>query len=81
MSISPQDLRYSERLVFKYLAATKEVSLAAMPFVGPKTVVKLVGLGLIEAMGQDSLGEPCYCLTKAGKVMHAELSKRFLIPL
>jgi hypothetical protein len=51
-----------------------------MPYVGPKTIVALIKLGLIEIASHNLHGEPRYRLTKAGNNMHEELSRLMLIP-
>ena len=51
-----------------------------MPKVGPKTIVALIKLGLIEVAPHNLHDEPRYRLTKTGNNMHEELSRFMLIP-
>jgi hypothetical protein len=80
MDISPMALNHTQRRAIGLLASEYGGSLITMPYVGPKTIVALIKLGLIEIVPHNLHGEPRYRLTKAGNNMHEELSRFMLIP-
>ena len=80
MKIAPTDLDHSQRRVFEYLALDKDAPLAFMPSVGPKSIEKLIALGLVEIAPRSSLQGSHYRLTKTGNDMRGELARRMLIP-
>jgi hypothetical protein len=80
MDISPMALNRPQRRAIGLLTSEYGESLITMPYVGPKTIVALIKLGLIEIAPHNLHGEPRYRLTKAGNNMHEELSRLMLIP-
>jgi hypothetical protein len=80
MDISPMALNHTQRRAIGLLASEYGGSLITMPYVGPKTIVALIKLGLIEIAPHNFHGEPRYRLTKTGNNMHEELSRFMLIP-
>jgi hypothetical protein len=73
-------LNHTQRRAIGFLASEYGGSLITMPYVGPKTIVALTKLGLIEIAPHNLRGEPRYRLTKTGDNMHEELSRLMLIP-
>jgi hypothetical protein len=80
MDISPMALNHTQPRAIGFLASEYAGSLITMPYVGPKTIVALIKLGLIEIAPHNLHGEPCYRLTKTGNNMHEKLSRLMLIP-
>jgi hypothetical protein len=73
-------LNHTQRRAIGFLASEYGGSLITIPYVGPKTIVALTKLGLIEIAPHNLRGEPRYRLTKTGNNMHEELSRLMLIP-
>jgi hypothetical protein len=73
-------LNHPQRRAIGFLASEYGGSLITMPKVGPKTIVALIKLGLIEVAPHNLHDEPRYRLTKTGNNMHDELSRFMLIP-
>ena len=80
MDVSPMALNHPQRRAIGFLASEYGGSLITMPKVGPKTIVALIKLGLIEVAPHNLHDEPRYRLTKTGNNMHEELSRFMLIP-
>jgi hypothetical protein len=79
MTIALENLDHFQRRALSYLGLNKDTPLNSMPFVGPKSMEKLIKLGLVETASKHSQEVPYYRLTEAGNYAREALARLWLI--